>query len=289
MLSRREFLKFALGGATAAAAFLSYPVGEAMARPIVASYRLKPPGWTPGLSLRAALLADLHAASPWMTVDRIREICEQTNALNPDIILLLGDFSTAMRMLTNTIAPDDWAPALSGLRAPLGVHAILGNHDYWHDAAFQRDTSVEPLAQTALTKVGIPVYVNKSIRLEKNGNPFWLAGLGDLLAVKLGIDDLPGTLSQITDAAPIILLAHEPDIFPLVTDRVSITLCGHTHGGQVNIFGWRPIVPSNFGSRYVAGHVVENGRHMIISRGLGCTGLPLRLMSPPEIVLLELN
>jgi predicted MPP superfamily phosphohydrolase len=96
-------------------------------------------------------------------------------------------------------------------------------------------------------------------------------------------------LWQVTDDAPVVLMAHEPDIFPNVPERVSITLAGHTHGGQVRVFGFAPFAPSRFGSRYAYGHKIENGRHMIVSGGLGCSSLPMRFGSPPEIVVVELG
>ena len=92
----------------------------------------------------------------------------------------------------------------------------------------------------------------------------------------------------IADAA-MYLMAHEPDIFPEVPGRVALTLSGHTHGGQVRVFGYAPIVPSKFGTRYAYGHVVENARHLVVSGGLGCSGVPFRFGSPPEIVLVELG
>jgi predicted MPP superfamily phosphohydrolase len=95
-------------------------------------------------------------------------------------------------------------------------------------------------------------------------------------------------LRQITDDARVLLMAHEPDIFPKVADRVALTLAGHTHGGQVRILGYAPVVPSRYGDRYVYGHKVEQGRHLIVSGGLGCSTLPIRFGSPPEIVLVDL-
>jgi len=83
-------------------------------------------------------------------------------------------------------------------------------------------------------------------------------------------------------------MAHEPDIFPRVPDRVSLTVAGHTHGGQIRIFGYAPIVPSRFGNRYVYGHVVEQSRNLVVSAGLGCSGVPVRFGAPPEIVMIEL-
>ena len=86
-----------------------------------------------------------------------------------------------------------------------------------------------------------------------------------------------------TDDAPVILLAHEPDIFPDVPERVSLTLSGHTHGGQVRLFGYSPVVPSRFGNRYAYGHVVEDDRNLIVSGGLGFSILPVRFGVRPEI------
>jgi len=131
------------------------------------------------------------------------------------------------------------------------------------------------------------------VRLEKDGAAFWLAGLGDQEAfwtptVPFGRDDLASTLRQVTDDAPVVLMAHEPDIFPRVPDRVSLTVAGHTHGGQIRIFGYAPIVPSRFGNRYVYGHVVEQSRNLVVSAGLGCSGVPVRFGAPPEIVMIEL-
>jgi predicted MPP superfamily phosphohydrolase len=114
---------------------------------------------------------------------------------------------------------------------------------------------------------------------------FWLAGLDSQIAFpQRGADDLPGTLAQITDAAPVILLAHEPDIFATLPDRVALTLCGHTHGGQIRILGYSPRVPSRFGNRYAYGHVREGGRELVVSGGLGTSKIPVRFGVPPEIV-----
>lgn len=289
MLTRRGFLKLVLRGAVAAAAVFGYPLYEAGATPRITRYQLTPPGWTPGLKLKMAVLADFHACDPWMTAERIKAICDQANALRPDIILLLGDFAAAMR-LAGDVEPEAWSRALTGLSAPLGVHAVLGNHDYWDDLDFQRRRTSQTFSEKALRNVGIPVYINDAVRLEKNGQPFWLLGLGDQLALlDHGIDNLPATLRKVEDKAPVILMAHEPDIFPEVPGRISLTLSGHTHGGQVNLFGWTPAVPSRYGSRYVGGHIVEEGRHIIISRGLGCSGLPIRLGAWPEILEIDLG
>jgi predicted MPP superfamily phosphohydrolase len=200
--------------------------------------------------------------------------------------------------MTRQIGVAEIAPILARLRAPLGVFSILGNHDWWDDLTAQRERKGPIVAARALRDAGIPILENEVVRLDKGGQPFWVAGLGDQIAFPRGrgrfdgVDDLPGTLAKVTDAAPVILLAHEPDIFPKVPERVALTLSGHTHGGQVRLFGWSPVVPSAYGNRYAYGHVVEGGRHLIVSGGLGTVsaGLaPVRLGVPPEIVVLELG
>jgi hypothetical protein len=114
-----------------------------------------------------------------------------------------------------------------------------------------------------------------------------VAGLADLRKRR---PDLPGALDGVPPGAPILLLAHDPDVFPYVPARVALTLSGHTHGGQVAIpLVRRPAIPSLHGERYARGHVVEEGRHLYVSSGFGTSGLPLRLLAPPEVVVLELR
>ena len=145
------------------------------------------------------------------------------------------------------------------------------------------------IVHKALASINVPVYENRATRFEKDGQGFWLAGLADQIGPRIGLDDLPGTLAQVTDEAPVILMAHEPDVFPEVPDRVAVTLSGHTHGGQIRLFGYSPVVPSRFRNRYAYGHVVEDGRNLIVSGGLGCSITPVRFGSPPEIVIVELG
>lgn len=285
--------------------------GYAVAEPFrlgMTRYKITPPNWPTDLKLRLAVIADLHACEPWMPLDRVRQIVARTNAASPDAVLLLGDYvaSTRMSRFSRAVADDDWARVLAGLSAPLGVHAVLGNHDWWQDVAVQARKSGPTPAGEALLRAGIPVYENDAVRLEKRGQPFWIAGLGDQWAFwpcaknyakfvaggKVdyeGVHDIGATLAKVTDNAPVILMAHEPDIFVDVPTRVSLTISGHTHGGQVRIAGFAPVVPSRYGRRFVYGHIVEDNRHLVVSGGLGCSGLPIRFGSPPEIVIIELG
>jgi uncharacterized protein len=269
----------------------------------ITRYQVRPAAWPQDLALKIAVLADIHACDPWMTLDHIAAIVETTNALSPDMTVLLGDYVAGHRMAHRPIPPLQWARILSQLRAPLGVHAVLGNHDWWQDEAAQEHRRGPVAARRVLEACGIPVYENDAARVVKDGRSLWVAGLGDQWAFYyardpsapadrfnfLGVHDLQATLDSVSDDGPILLLAHEPDIFPKVPDRVALTLCGHTHGGQVRLFGYSPAVPSRFGSRYRYGHVVEQGRHLIVSAGLGCSGYPVRFGTLPEIVLVDVS
>lgn len=268
-------------------------------RPKIKRDHLSPNGWPTSLNLRIVALSDIHACRPWMGVSRIRHICETANALEPDIILLLGDYMTGLRYLAGQVPVDDWADALATLDAPLGVHAVLGNHDWWEDSEAQLRGAAPTMAGEALSNRGVRVYENDALELNKQGQPFWIAGLADQHALMpkkgdahsrtVGLDDIAGTLALVSNDAPVILMAHEPDIFPEVPRRVSLTLSGHTHGGQVRIFGYAPVVPSRYGNRYAYGHVHEDGRDLIVSGGLGYSILPIRFGAPSEINLIELG
>ncbi|MEL7388194.1 MAG: metallophosphoesterase, partial [Pseudomonadota bacterium] len=149
-------------------------------------YKLRPGHWSPGLDLKVALIADIHACNPWMSAERIEYIVARTNALKPDITLLLGDFSSGMRFVTSYVHSSEWAPILAGLRTPLGRYAVRGNHDWWEDKTAQRRGHGPTFAQIALEKEGVPVLHNESIKRVKSERPFWIAGLGDQLALLPG-------------------------------------------------------------------------------------------------------
>ena len=290
LLTRRRFFQGAGGLAGSVTGLGSYAFAiEPGWRLGVTRYALTPPRWPAGLSLKVGVVADIHACRPMMGLDRIRSIVSVTNALLPDIIVILGDFNGAHHFVTGPVMPEEWAEVLAELRAPLGVYSLLGNHDFWHGPLPSLRGDDGESIRRALKAATIRLLENDAVRIETANGPFWLAGLGDQLAfhtargVFRGIDDLPGTLRQVTDNAPVLMLAHEPYIFPRMDPRVSLTLCGHTHGGQVRIPGYgTPAIPR--GSPYVYGHVDENGQHMIISGGLGTSILPVRFMQPPEVL-----
>ena len=294
MISRRQFVR-SIGGLSAfGVSTAAYGVGvEPVLRLRVTRYRLTPRQWPAEFPLKIAVIADLHACDPWMSLDRIADIVARTNALNADVVVLLGDYVAGHHHVTRFIPASEWAAVLARLRAPLGVHAVLGNHDYWDDKVVQRAGHGPTVARRALEAAGIPVYENDVVRLTKDGRPFWLAGLGDQIAflparrlrrtVRAGLDDLGATLAKVTDDAPVILLAHEPNVALRVPSRVALQLSGHTHGGQVRLLGWSPAVPPQHGVRLAYGHL-RLKCDVIVSGGLGCSVMPLRVGVPPEIV-----
>ena len=139
MLSRRHFLKFMGGLGALGVSTTAYGFTAPVLRLRVARYHVSPPKWPAGLQLRIAAIADLHACDPWMSLDRIEEIVARTNALKPDVIVMLGDYVAGHRQVTRFIPASEWAGVLAGLKAPLGVHAVLGNHDWWEDKTVQRE------------------------------------------------------------------------------------------------------------------------------------------------------
>lgn len=289
MIGRRGML-VGLGGVTALGLGLAgYAFGiEPFLRLAVQHHRVTPAGWPPGLTLRVAALADLHAGAPIMAEARIEQIVAATNALAPDITVLLGDYGPSSRFVTRLLAHDDVARRLGALRARFGVFAVNGNHDWWEDeAAMRAGRGAVPSIARAFEAAGIVVLSNRVRR----AGPVLVGGLDSTWAFgsSRGADDLPRLMRDVSGDTPLLLLVHEPDIFPRLPARAAVTFCGHTHGGQVRLLGYSPRIPSRYGNRYAWGHVREDGRDLIVSGGLGTTTLPVRFGVPPEITLVEIS
>ncbi|MCA1622174.1 MAG: metallophosphoesterase [Acidobacteria bacterium] len=238
--------------------------------------------------LKVALLTDLHVGAPHMGLARLRRVVERTNAEAPDVVLITGDFVIGGPQERGGerggvaggtfVEPEPIAAELKLLRAPLGVYAVLGNHDWWFDG--ERVTR-------ALEGAGLRVLENGAARVERGGRALWLAGVADLWTRE---PEVEAALREVPAGEPVILFTHNPDIFPGVPARVSLTVAGHTHGGQVSLpLVGRPVVPSRFGQRYAFGHVVEGGRHLYVGGGVGTSIVPVRFRVPPEVVVLRLK
>jgi len=258
----------------------------------VRHYTLTLPNWPAGRHLTIAALADLHVYEPSLSLERTAEIVEATNLLRPDLVVLLGDYSVSANHPERVYSPSDIGAVLGGLRAPLGVFAIAGNHDWWNDKTAMSNRRGLPAVLRALEASGIQALANAAVPLAlPGGGPVWLVGLDSQWAFGIGrgADNLSAALRQVPEDAFSILLAHEPDIFAEAPDRIALTLSGHTHGGQVRLFGWSPLVPSRYGNRDAYGHVIEGNRHLIVSGGLGTSVYPVRFGVPPEIVLVAVG
>jgi predicted MPP superfamily phosphohydrolase len=236
-------------------------------------------GWPATRAFRVTVVSDLHVGSPYHGIARLPETVDRINATGADLICILGDLVTMGSMGGTFVPPEPIAAQLGRLRAPEGVVAVLGNHDRSFDG---------PRVRRALERVGIRVLEDTAARLDTPSGPLWIAGISDYWTAR---HDVSKALAAVTDSvAPVILITHNPDIFPRVPARVLLTLAGHTHGGQVRfpILG-APIVPSRFGPRFTAGHIIEDGRHLFVSTGIGNSAIPVRFMVPPTIFVLQLE
>jgi hypothetical protein len=296
-LTRRSFLGAGAGLGASLVGVSAYAAGiEPGWRLGQTRYALSPPAWPRDLSLSIAVIADLHVGEPWISESRVHDVVDLANAMRPDLVVLLGDYVCTHRYVTRHVRPEAWADGLKRLSAPLGVWSILGNHDWWSAAIPTEPRDGAASVRAALRRAGCPPLENDAVRLTKEGRAFWIVGLGDQMVESLGRgrwrghDDLDAALARVPAQEPAILLAHEPWIFARVPARIALTLSGHTHGGQVDLpLIGAPHLKNPFDRRYRYGHIVENGRHLIVSGGIGTSIAPLRLGCPPEVVEVRLG
>ena len=237
------------------------------------------PAPAPLKGLKIAVIADLHAGSPYIDGDKIDRIVALTNAAKPDLILLTGDYVLGVHTAWGgwRFMPRQSAPYLGKLRAPLGVWAAIGNHDRWENAG---DVAVQ------FDKAGIRVLENRHVVLKGPRGPLYLAGIGDFYTHAARPR---AALAGVPPQGPAICFTHSPDVFPQLPRTCLLTVAGHTHGGQVRLpLLGRLVVPSRYGQRYAIGTVQEDGKTLFVSSGIGTSILPVRFGVPPEISLLRL-
>jgi len=235
------------------------------------------PGW-PRTPLRIAFLSDLHAGSHAGDVARLGAIVAQAAAYKPDLVLHGGDFVNMQPFGGGRLAPHVIAPILAGLDAPLGRFAVLGNHDYLYGAA--------EIAQ-ALQDHGIVVLSDEKRVLRHAGSEIALIGLPDARELRPAARAL---LTALSTERPTIVLAHDPFWFAHVPRGPHLTLAGHTHGGQIRL----PLLgaftnASRAPLRWSLGHVVEDGRQLYVTAGIGTSGIPLRIGVPPEFAVIDVS
>ena len=248
-------------------------------RLVIHSENLSLKSWPPELNgLRIAVIGDIHAGSLYINEAKLNQIVSLTNSQQPDLIVLLGDFMVQNGFFKTEVEPEKIAASLKDFRAKLGVFAVLGNHDWWFNG--QR-------VRKALDDVGIRVIDNQALPLEKDGHQVWLVGLGDAWT---GGPKVKETFARVPVGAPNIVLTHNPDLFPQLPNSTLLLLAAHTHGGQVNLpVVGRLVVPSNYGQRFAAGVVKEDGKTLFVTTGIGTSIFPVRFRVPPEIVMLTID
>jgi predicted MPP superfamily phosphohydrolase len=277
-VDRRTFLKLLLAGGgtvTAPAAWASL-IEPRMH--VVRERAVSPAGWPADVpAMRVAVIADPHVGTAHMTLDRLSEIVADTNALRPDLVLLAGDYIASMLRWYDLVPPELIAERLAALRAPLGVVAVLGNHDWWFDG---------PRVTDAIRRTGIPVLENDTLPLTWHGRRVWIACIADDTTRR---PDVRSTMRRIPTGEPALALMHDPATFAAMPLGPYVSIAGHTHGGQVWLPGVGALVtPGRAPRRWAYGHIEENGKHLVVSAGLNTSIVPVRLNMPPEILLLTI-
>jgi len=237
--------------------------------------RLTLPRLTPAFDgYRVVQLSDLHMElwRDWATLD---EVVERVNALEPDLIVITGDFvDESIRGIESALCL-----RLSRLRARDGVLAILGNHDYWDDG----DAVRAVLAEAGLVDVS-----NRVFTLRRGDDRLHVCGVDSVTEMRARLDLV---MRELPDDGAAILLAHEPD-FAFVSaanGRFDMQLSGHSHGGQVRVPLLMELVLPPMGRRFIMGHYRLNQMHVYVNRGLGISGMRMRFRCRPEVTVLTLN
>jgi uncharacterized protein len=263
----------------ASAAMLLLAIGYATATrdPVVRPLAVRMADWPAGAPpLRVVLLSDIHVAGPETPPERVVRLVEQVNALSPDLVLIAGDFEQDRRLSTQRYGAAAAVAPLRGLRARLGVVAVLGNHDYTDHG----DTSLPP----QLAAVGVTVLRNQAIRR----GPLTIAGADDLYHGRFRLAAMDRAARALP--GPTLVLSHTPDIVPELPARYHLVLAGHTHCGQIRLpLLGAPVTASRYGQRYLCGVIREVARTTLVTAGIGASGVPLRLGAVPDLWLLTIG
>jgi uncharacterized protein len=259
--------KLALAAAAAGAALAS--------RMIANAYRFRielVQAHAPALrdAVRVAFLCDLHFG-PFMRTGSVAAWVDAVGAADPDLVLLGGDLVEG----TSGVDTGPLLRELSRLRAPYGVFAIWGNHDH---------TRFPDLAGFAgdLDRAGIAVLRNRGVAVRDD---LYVAGIDDY---DVGQPDVEAALRGRPQDTACLLVSHNPDALFMVPEDVDLTLCGHTHGGQVLIPGVGELVKSRGYAQLFARGWTRAPGLAYVSRGLGVGLVPMRLNCPPELTIVEL-
>lgn len=278
-ISRRRFLRFT--SSAASLGVLSSPVISATYGAVfeknqlqVEKFKLHFPNLPEPLKgLRIVQVSDIHS-SMYTSKEAIEKVVEQANNLEPDLLAVTGDFVSSSKIYI-----EPCVQAFSVAQAKYGLYGCLGNHDYYVGA---HDILNE------FRSIGFQMLVNSGATIIIAGTPINILGVDDLWQ---GRPNLHKALAHVNDDNFNLLLCHQPNYFPKIqTQKIELTLSGHTHGGQIvlNFFG-SSLSFSTFFTPYLRGLFEENNSHLYVNRGIGITGPPLRFNSPPEVTLIILD
>jgi predicted MPP superfamily phosphohydrolase len=221
---------------------------------------------------RIVQLSDLHLGVR-LIQKTLPIVVQAANREHPDLIAVTGDIATGGRM-----GLVEGQAALAGLRAPDGVWAILGNHDY---------AVGEDLVVATLRGAEIGLLRNAHCLIRRGTDRLVVAGIDDVV---LGLPDLRAALDGAPEDSPVILLAHEPDFARIAAadPRIVLQLSGHTHGGQVRLPGLKPLILPSFGHLYPDGPYWVPNLVLYVSRGIGTGRFAMRFNCRPEMVVITL-
>jgi hypothetical protein len=279
-ISRRQFLHISAGAlivGTAGDAFCE-PMEIGVTQISISLARL-PMAFD---GLRVAQLSDIHF-NPFESSNHVAKVVEKTNAVRPDLVVITGDFVSALTSgyRDDSRAERAWpcSKLLSKLQAPLGCFAVLGNHDYYSNPS---------IVSEAIESAGrIKVLRNLSEPVERNGSRLWITGIDNVTARAARPEE---ALQGIPPEECKIVAVHEPDFADQMRRYpVDLQLSGHSHGGQICAPLMGPIWLPPFARKYPTGHYVFGNYQLYTNRGIGMSGIPMRFLCPPEITLLTLK
>ncbi|MDN4072321.1 metallophosphoesterase [Fictibacillus terranigra] len=205
----------------------------------------------------------------------IAKMAVEIQKLNPDLVVFTGDLVNSHRSLKSAVKS---LPYLKKINAPYGKFAVLGNHDYLEN--------IHTISEL-LGKSGFELLINENRRIKKGEDELYIAGLDDYLR---GEADIERALAGIPEGRCTFLLAHEPDYFKVSTRfPVDLQLSGHSHGGQIRLPLFGPIVTSKMGRKYHSGLYQAENKFLYTNRGMGTTHLPFRFFCRPEITSITLK
>jgi predicted MPP superfamily phosphohydrolase len=258
----------------AGAAAFAWMHHEARLDPVVRRATVHLPDWPSGKApLRVLLLGDIHMGSAAMDAARLERIVDQANALAPDLVLIAGDFVYGNDPAAGARAAQQLVAPLSRLRAPLGVVAVSGNHDYWAGS-----DSLPP----ALRRAGVTLLENgATVR-----GALAIGGLADGYTLHARIPATMTALYKLPGAK--IVLTHAPDVTPYLPGKVHLVLAAHTHCGQM-VVPWLGSLSRVARARYGCGWTRDRDRLNLVTAGIGTSILPLRLGADPDMWILTLR